>query len=149
MPPLFGLGEYLISPESFPPSRVIDYDEKFVSIYDKYPKAFIHILLLSRDPTRNLLHPFEALKDLSFLAEVKERANTLKTSVAGELKRRCGSEETTERDWRNEVKVGIHAHPSMSHLHIHVISADNFSDCMKTRKHYSGPPLPISWVDTV
>lgn len=134
---LFGLGEYLTSPESFPPSRVINYDEKFVSIYDKYPKASIHILLISRDPTRNLLHPFEALKDLSFLAEAKERANALKVSVAEELKRRYDGKEETGRDWMNEVKVGVHAHPSMSHLHIHIISADNFSACLKTRKHYS------------
>lgn len=142
MPSLFGLGEYLTSPESFPPSRVISYDERFVSIYDKYPKASIHILLLPRDPERNLLHPFEALKDPPFLLEVKERANALKASVAGELKRRYGGEKTTGRDWRNEVKVGVHAHPSMNHLHIHVISADNFSECMKTRKHYSGTLTP-------
>lgn len=139
-----GLGEYLISPESFPPSRVISYDEKFVSIYDKYPKASIHALLLPRDPAWNLLHPFEALKDPSFLAEVKEHANSLKASVAGELKRRYGGKEAAERDWLNEVKVGVHAHPSMSHLHIHIISVDNFSVSMKTRKHYSRNPRDLS-----
>ncbi|KAL0633714.1 aprataxin-like protein [Maublancomyces gigas] len=138
-----GLGEYLTSPESFPPSRVINYDEKFVSIYDKYPKASIHALLLPRDPAWNLLHPFEALEDPSFLAEVKEHANSLKASVAGELKRRYGGKEATERDWLNEVKVGIHAHPSMNHLHIHIISVDNFSVSMKTRRHYNAFNTPF------
>lgn len=138
-----GLGEYLTSPESFPPSRVISYDEKFVSIYDKYPKASIHTLLLSRDPAWNLLHPFEALKDESFLAEVKEHADALKKSVAGELKRQYGSRGATERDWMSEVKVGVHAHPSMNHLHIHVISVDNFSVSLKTKKHYSATPPRI------
>lgn len=133
-----GLGAYLISPESYPPSRVISYDDKFVSIHDKYPKASIHTLLLPRDPTQNLLHPFEALEDPAFLAEVREHANALKKFVAGELERLYGNDEQIdERDWMKEVKVGIHAHPSMNHVHIHVLSTDNFSPCMKSRKHYS------------
>lgn len=41
------------------------------------------------------------------------------------------------RDWSKEVKVGVHAHPSMNHLHIHVLSVDRFSECMKHRKHYN------------
>lgn len=133
-----GLGEYLISPESYPQSRVITYDEKFVSIHDKYPKSSVHTLLLPRDPTRNLLHPFEALEDPLFLAEVQGYANVLKAFVAGELERLYdGSGQASERDWMKEVKVGVHSHPSMNHLHIHVISTDNISPCMKTRKHYS------------
>lgn len=41
------------------------------------------------------------------------------------------------RDWRKEVKVGVHAVPSMNHLHIHVLSRDMHSDKMKHRKHYN------------
>lgn len=41
------------------------------------------------------------------------------------------------RDWRKEVKVGVHAVPSMNHLHIHVLSRDMHSDRLKHRKHYN------------
>ena len=41
------------------------------------------------------------------------------------------------RDWEKEVKVGIHSHPSMYHLHIHVISVDSYSDSLKHKKHYN------------
>lgn len=137
-----GLGEYLISPESYPQSRVISYDDRFVSIHDKYPKASVHTLLLPRDPSRNLLHPFEAFEDPMFLADVQEHADVLKDFVAGELERLYGN--GGARDWKSEVKVGIHAHPSMNHLHVHVLSPDNYSVCMKSRKHYStDPPLYI------
>lgn len=36
-----------------------------------------------------------------------------------------------------EFKLGYHAIPSMSQLHMHVISQDMISDCMKTKKHYN------------
>lgn len=41
------------------------------------------------------------------------------------------------RDWIQEIKVGVHAVPSMNHLHIHVLSRDMHSDKMKHRKHYN------------
>jgi len=33
--------------------------------------------------------------------------------------------------------VGIHSGPSMNHLHVHVLSVDRFSECMRHRKHYN------------
>ena len=41
------------------------------------------------------------------------------------------------RDWASEIVAGVHAVPSMAHLHIHVISRDRHSPCMKHRKHYN------------
>jgi aprataxin len=40
------------------------------------------------------------------------------------------------RDWLADIKVGVHTHPSMNHMHIHVISRDMHSPCMKHKKHY-------------
>jgi aprataxin len=37
--PRNGLGVYIDSPETNPEQRVIDYDDDFVVINDKYPKA--------------------------------------------------------------------------------------------------------------
>lgn len=39
--------------------------------------------------------------------------------------------------------VGIHAHPSMAHLHVHVISRDRVNECMKHRKHYNSFATPF------
>ncbi|KAG5979396.1 hypothetical protein E4U55_005204 [Claviceps digitariae] len=41
------------------------------------------------------------------------------------------------RDWQAEVITGVHAVPSMTHLHIHVLSRDMHSPAMKHRKHYN------------
>lgn len=111
------------------------------------------------------LHPFEALEDPVFLTSIKLEAAKLKTLVAKELQRKYGQfsaqDEARERtlndeadlpsdgklpagrDWEAEVRVGIHAHPSMSHLHIHVLSVDRFSESMKHRKHYNSFNTPF------
>lgn len=96
---------------------------------------------------------------------IRVEAAKLKTLVAKELRRKYakfskqdaareavfnGEVELLEgkplpvgRDWEAEVKVGVHAHPSMNHLHIHVISADHYSDSLKYRKHYNSFITPF------
>jgi len=159
-----GLGAYIASPGSFPASRVISSSENFVVINDLYPKSSVHLLLLPRDPAKTLLHPFDALGDTDFLAEVQSEVSKLRTLVAKELRRRYGrfsvqdkareqvmeadympSEEQLPlgRDWSKEVISGVHAHPSMNHLHIHILSVDRESDCMRHRKHYNSFATPF------
>ncbi|KAK6529388.1 aprataxin-like protein [Arthrobotrys megalospora] len=41
------------------------------------------------------------------------------------------------RDWTSCIKIGVHARPSMSNLHIHVISEDMHSERLKHKKHYN------------
>ncbi|KAL8783862.1 MAG: hypothetical protein Q9213_004352 [Squamulea squamosa] len=157
-----GLGAYTAAPESFPTSRVISYNDDFVTINDLYPKSSIHLLLLPRRPDKLLLHPFEALQDPEFLSSIQQEVKKLRLLVAKELQRRfgklsmkerereiamekalSGSEEINEsklppgRDWSKDVISGIHTHPSMAHLHIHVLSRDRYSECMRHRKHYN------------
>ncbi|RFU25630.1 hypothetical protein B7463_g10702, partial [Scytalidium lignicola] len=159
-----GLGEYTRDPTSFDSSCVIYFNDDFVVINDMYPKSSVHTLLLPRSP-RNLLHPFEAFEDLEFLKKVQEETYKLKGLVAKELRRRYGKysakdqmrekvlngevdlpegEDLPEgRDWEKDVMVGIHAHPSMNHLHVHVLSIDRFSECLKHRKHYNSFATPF------
>ncbi len=40
------------------------------------------------------------------------------------------------RDWLSEIKAGAHTHPSMNHMHIHIMSREMHSPCMKHKKHY-------------
>lgn len=162
---VFGRGallSYIQHPTSFPPSRVISHSDDFVAIHDLYPKSTVHLLLLPRDFTKYDLHPFEALGDTIFLAQVRKEVLALSKLAAGELRRRYGSfsaQETARntamqadpppaklpsgRDWEKEIVVGIHAHPSMNHLHIHIISKDRVSECMRHRKHYNSFATPF------
>ncbi|KAG6002073.1 hypothetical protein E4U21_003475 [Claviceps maximensis] len=41
------------------------------------------------------------------------------------------------RDWQADVISGVHAVPSMNHLHIHVLSRDMHGHAMRHRKHYN------------
>lgn len=158
-----GLGVYTHDPKSFPPSRVIYYDDDFVAINDMWPKSTVHTLLLPRSP-RSRLHPFDAFEDPEFLAAVQAETQKLKRLVAKELQRRYGrfsaqdkmreavlngevEWEGTElpkgRDWESELLVGIHAHPSMNDLHVHVLAPDMVSECMRHRKHYNSFNTPF------
>jgi aprataxin len=77
-----GLAAYTIDPESFPPSRVVYYNEKFVVINDLYPKASVHLLILPRDPIKNVQRPQTAFDDPQFLAECREEEKKVRDIVA-------------------------------------------------------------------
>lgn len=156
-----GLGAYLADPASHPPSTIIFHTPDAVAIRDMFPKATVHCLLLPRCPRRSRMHPFDALSDstdASFLTEVRAGADRLKALVAAELQRKLGRHSQLDaarnavldgdaegeapvlppgRDWAAEVKVGVHAVPSMNHLHVHVLSRDMHSERLKNRKHYN------------
>jgi aprataxin len=94
-----GLLAYTQNPTAFPPTRVIYHNESFVAIRDLYPKASIHLLLLPRDPSKYLLHPFVALSDPAFLASVREEAAHLKSLAAKELRRLFGPGSATDQPY--------------------------------------------------
>ncbi|KAI8625323.1 HIT domain-containing protein [Xylariaceae sp. FL1651] len=159
-----GLGAYTADPTAFPSSRVIYHNESFVAINDLYPKSTVHTLLLPRSPLSRL-HPFDAFEDADFLATVQTETARLKRLVAKELQRRYGRFSAQDklreqvlngevewedgaalpvgRDWEKELLVGIHAHPSMNDLHVHVLSRDMLSECMRHRKHYQSFNTPF------
>lgn len=150
-----GLAAYTIDPASFPQSRVVYYNDKFVVINDLFPKATVHLLILPRDPKINILRPQEAFDDPKFLAECREEEKKVRAIVAAELRRKLGKYSAAEkarneameledppeelppgRDWSREVMAGTHANPSMNHLHIHVLSRDLESESLKKTNHY-------------
>ncbi|KAB8343218.1 hypothetical protein FH972_022808 [Carpinus fangiana] len=148
------LGAYIAAPATFPTTRVLSHDADFVIIRDLYPKSSVHLLLLPRDASKTKLHPFDAFADAAFRALVLPRIADARRLVASELRRVHGAGSTAEqarnaamergddvlppgRDWEAEVMTGVHAVPSMSHLHIHILSVDRHSDAVKHRKHYN------------
>ncbi|KAK8902216.1 hypothetical protein QC760_009693 [Botrytis cinerea] len=160
-----GLGAYLSDPSSHPASRVIYHNSSFVAIHDLYPKSSVHALLIPREERWNGMHPKIALSNPEFLEMVRPEAERLKGIVASELRRKYGAESAEDfqrqrilngevnldddaempegRDWEKDVVIGIHMHPSMDHLHIHVLSVDRYSSCLKKRKHYNSFATPF------
>jgi len=164
---------YINNPESHPPSRVISYNSSFVLINDAFPKATIHLLLLPRDPSKLVMDPRTALStDPDFLAAVRAEASAAAALAAKELARLLGDYSATEqarsaamdsamdsasdpasdpdltdlppaRDYLPSIRMGVHAHPSMNHLHIHILSCDMHSPFMKHRKHYNSFTTPF------
>lgn len=159
-----GLGAYTANPASFPASRVIYHNDSFVAINDLYPKSTLHTLLLPRS-SRSRLHPFDAFEDPEFLASVQAETARLRRLAAKELQRRYGRFSEQDklreavlngdvewdggaplpegREWEKELLVGVHAHPSMNDLHVHVLSRDMVSECMRHRKHYQSFNTPF------
>ncbi|GFG32699.1 hypothetical protein Cfor_12515 [Coptotermes formosanus] len=100
------------------PELFIKEDDTVVIIKDKYPKAKYHFLVLPKE-------------NISSLVKVtKEHLQLLKHMD------KLGQE--TAESYPNSVfKLGYHAQPSMSRLHLHVISDDFSSACLKTKKHWN------------
>jgi aprataxin len=151
-----GLLPYILDPSKFAPSQVITYNDDTVLIHDAFPKATVHLLLLPRHPDKRDLHPHEAFTDSQFLAVVRRDIDVAVKLAASELSRLIGQYSESNkarlaamesdhppdvlpagRDYLKDIRVGIHAHPSMSHLHIHIISQDMHSDRLKHQKHYN------------
>ncbi|ETI21608.1 hypothetical protein G647_07955 [Cladophialophora carrionii CBS 160.54] len=151
-----GLLPYILNPTSFSSDIVIQHNENTVLIRDAFPKATVHLLLLPRDSTKWHINPRDALDDEVFLAMVQKEAAEALQLAASELSRLIGpysesckariaamesddppAELPAGRDFSQEFKVGVHAHPSMNHLHVHIISRDMYSERLKHQKHYN------------
>ena len=150
-----GLAAYTDDPASFPSTRVVYYNEKFVVINDLFPKATVHLLILPRDQRKSIMRPQEAFDDLQFLADCVAEEKKVCEIAISELRRKLGQFSAAERtrneamesdelpdelpagrDWDKEIMSGTHANPSMNHLHIHVLSRDLHSECLKKSNHY-------------
>ncbi|KAK5658421.1 hypothetical protein OQA88_2398 [Cercophora sp. LCS_1] len=147
--------EYIEHPERFP-TVVLRVTDNTVLIEDLYQKSSVHLLLLPRSPKFYDLHPHEAFEDPEFLAMMKEEAASAARIAAAELSRQLSpfsasskarndamdagtpfDELPAGRDYLKDIRIGIHAHPSMGHLHVHIISRDMHSGKLKHRKHYN------------
>jgi aprataxin len=159
--PRDNLLSYILSPKDS--SSVIYHNDKWLLIRDKYPKGTVHFLLMPRKSEFYTQHPFRALQDPEFLASARTEAIKAKRIAGSELRRLLGKYSAQERprievieadldpdavlpagrDWEAEIKVGVHAYPSMNHMHIHIISRDMHSDCVKKRQHYNAFNTPF------
>ncbi|KAM6226822.1 aprataxin isoform 1-T1 [Spheniscus humboldti] len=103
------------------PKMQVYKDEKTVVIKDKYPKARYHWLILPWDPISSLK---SVTRDHLELLEHMH-------AVGQKMIERCPARESLE------FRLGYHAIPSMSQLHLHLISQDFDSPALKTKKHWN------------
>nr|XP_014353765.1 PREDICTED: aprataxin isoform X2 [Latimeria chalumnae]XP_014353766.1 PREDICTED: aprataxin isoform X2 [Latimeria chalumnae] len=101
------------------PKMQVHKDEKVVVIKDKYPKARYHWLVLPWKPIPSLkaVRP----EDLELLRHMHQVGEKLVQDCPGQT----------------HFRMGYHAVPSMSHIHLHVISQDFDSPCLKNKKHWN------------
>lgn len=99
------------------PESIILEDDQTVTIKDKYPKAKHHLLVLCKESIPSI---FALNKShLPLLKHMK--------SVADKL---C-------KMYNDTFKIGYHSVPSMQRLHMHIISDDFISPCLKTKIHWN------------
>ncbi|KAI0064664.1 hypothetical protein BV25DRAFT_1852604 [Artomyces pyxidatus] len=126
------------NPAKLPPSLLFSHTDTTITIFDCYPKALFHFLVLPRpSPT---LSVFDLASLRTLLRGDKQRARDVllllraegarvRTSIEEEMRARYGFA------W--PVWTGFHAVPSLEHVHLHVISADLCAPALKNKKHYN------------
>lgn len=104
------------------PEYLIKSDDLVTVIRDKYPKAKYHYLVVSKENISNLR-----------ACTGKQHYDLLKHM------HKVGTEMATNNKPKDGTlfKLGYHAEPSMDRLHLHVISDDMNSDCLKNKKHWN------------
>lgn len=102
-------------------------DDQCVIIRDKYPKAKIHLLCIARD--LSLREPLDIKpRHISILKHMKKVSIDFIDDFVDGL---CDEDVKKHR-----IQMGFHAVPSLKQLHLHIISTDFDSPCLKTRKHW-------------
>uniref|UniRef100_A0A8C6T551 Aprataxin n=1 Tax=Neogobius melanostomus TaxID=47308 RepID=A0A8C6T551_9GOBI len=103
------------------PTMQVYKDETVVVIKDKYPKARYHWLVL----------PWQSIPNLKSLR--KEHCDLVRHmhNIGEQMIRQCPHSDSLR------FRMGYHAIPSMSHVHLHVISQDFDSPCLKNKKHWN------------
>jgi aprataxin len=127
---------------------------KYSLIYDKYPKARIHLLIVVSDHFINAksvkqLHRehVEHLREIQrFVQRVCSEIENGATSDISESTVVTSSSRVLDEEARKtlqcqlgtaKLKVGFHAIPSLYPLHIHILSDDMDAETMKNKKHWN------------
>ncbi|KAH9079624.1 HIT-like domain-containing protein [Lactarius deliciosus] len=131
---------------ALPPTVYFSHTKHTLTIFDAYPKALFHFLVLPRLSTDERPSDLTDLRTLlrqhasgpgddarraagETLRVLADEAARLRGVIEEEMRARYGFA------W--DVWAGFHAVPSMEHLHLHVISSDLTAPALKTKRHYN------------
>ena len=115
------------SNKSHPIHRVVCCStSSYVCFYDKYRKARQHLLLIPRPSS-----PLGSINSISDLIP-SQHLNDLREFHSHGL---SIASAVTKNEQRHRMLMGYHALPSLTPLHLHIISSDFDSECIKNKKH--------------
>ncbi|TFK98942.1 HIT-like domain-containing protein [Pterulicium gracile] len=140
-------------PSSLSPSILFTHSDQFLTIFDAYPKAIFHFLVLPRTAstvsgyitsTRSssasdaalTMADFSNLRSLLKHPRAKEVLDDFKRE-AEEVKEKIVEEMMGRYGFKWDLWIGFHAVPSMEHIHLHIISSDLCAPSLKNKKHYN------------
>ena len=112
-------------------AAVVETSDTFVVIQDKYPKARVHLLLIPRAAAFSLDAPIAGTANLrkdhiEALRELHEAA----MAIGERALEQAGAQGAA-------LRIGYHAVPSLEPLHLHIISQDFDSPCLKNKRHWN------------
>ncbi|KAF8333956.1 HIT-like domain-containing protein [Cantharellus anzutake] len=125
-------------PTKLPPDIRVKHTESTLCIFDKFPKAMYHLLVLPRIADPLALKNFVSLRTL--LGLDKQFAKNSLLMLKNESKFAISmieDEMVKSHGFKWNIWVGFHGSPSMDLLHLHIISSDLCSDSLKNKKHYN------------
>jgi aprataxin len=146
------LYDYLRNPSKYEASVVYS-DDNCIIIKDVYPKSSFHFLLLAKE---SFLHR-KSVAELvpNDLGKLKKLHNTAKEFAQQVLMVLSGAEDVEKtlelpevfqeelkekkgiQHGIGEFKLGYHIVPSLYPLHLHIITDDYNSPCLKTKSHWN------------
>lgn len=130
--------DYLATHAAEYPDHVFYYNDEFVIVYDGFPKAQVHLLIVPRD--LSVRHTGHLLGRTEFV----DRLHTLATQVISHL-----SHQLPEKTFQ----AGVHAIPSMPLFHLHILSRDLESSALRRCAHWNAMAtqffVPLSMLKTI
>ncbi len=103
-------------------------DTTCVVIYDRYPKARVHLLVIPTSTSHSLNTVSDLTSaDLSLLGELKIRVEAITDHLSASL----------HLPRTTDFLVGFHSIPSLEPLHLHVLTSDLESPHLKLKKHWN------------
>lgn len=104
------------------PDQIFEEDELTVTLYDAFPKARFHYLIVPKDD-------IHSVKELSRdNLELLKHIHTIAESLIERVRR---------REPNTPFRFGYHAVPSLNRLHLHIISQEFDSPKLKTPHHWN------------
>lgn len=141
----YALQKYIDHPENH--EEVLFYDDNVTIIKDLFPKSLRHYLVLPRNKQVSRQHPQEVFNRdyddftgqqlYNQLQNYCEKAKDMIIEDLIKVLNICNDDIEKIADLKNFIQVGFHTIPSLSNLHIHVITKDFNSPKMKHKKHYN------------
>ncbi|KAF9567504.1 hypothetical protein CPC08DRAFT_809310 [Agrocybe pediades] len=135
-------------PEEFPPGVIYKYSRKTYTFRHPFPKAIFHYILLPRIDGYDKWLAFPNIKSDLFadlralLAYTTQKEGIQVLTVvkrdADEMVKDVEQQMIEQFGFKWDVLVGFNTYPTISHMHLHIMSADLVSErWMKYKKHYN------------